>query len=94
MAKRTCMNKPACQVVTYDLEGLLAALTGTRTRAWKPQNGPETRCGVDYYYAHNSGKEAYINVDQRHFTISVDGETIFSGDPTEDSTLKRFVAEK
>lgn len=88
------MNKSACQVVTFDMEGLLAALTGTRAKAWKQQSGPDTRCGVDYYFAHSSGKEAYINVDQGHFTVSMDGETIFSGDPTEDSTLKRFVSEK
>lgn len=88
------MNKPACQVVVYDLPGLLAALTATRAKAWKSQNGPDMRCGVDYYYAHSSGKQAYVNVDQGHFTVSVDGETIFSGDPTEDSTLKRFVSEK
>jgi hypothetical protein len=87
------MNKPACQVVTCDFNGLLAALTGTRARAWKSQNGPDTRCGVDYYYAHSGGKEAYINIDQGHFTVSVDGETVFSGDPTDDLKLNRFVSE-
>ena len=88
------MNKPACRVVTYDMEGLLATLTGTRAKAWTPQTGPDTRCGVDYYYAHRSGKEAYINVDQGHFTVSVDGESIFSGDPADDPKLKRFVCER
>lgn len=88
------MNKPVCQVVTYDFNGLLAALTGTRAKAWKSQNGPDTRCGVDYYYAHSSGKEAYINIDQGHFTVSVDGETVFSGDSTDDPKLKRFVSEQ
>lgn len=88
------MNKSACKVVTYDLEGLLAALTETRAKAWKPQAGPDTRCGVDYYYAHSNGSEAYINVDQGHFTVSVDGETLYSGDPTEDPKLKRFVSER
>jgi hypothetical protein len=87
------MNKPAFQVVTYDIEGLLAVLTGTRAKAWKSQNGPDTRCGIDYYYAHSSGKGAYINIDQGYFTVSVDGETIFSGDPTEDPKLERFISE-
>lgn len=88
------MNKATCQVVSFDMHGLLAALTGTHAKAWKSQGGPDTRCGVDYYYAHSSGKEAYINVDQGYFTVSVDGETIFSGDPTEHPTLKRFVSER
>ena len=58
----------------------LARLTGTRAACWKPANGPETRCGVDYYFEHRSRKsEAYINWDQGHVTISVDGETLFSG---------------
>ncbi len=87
------MSESACQIVSYDMEGLLAALTGTRAKAWKSQNGPDTRCGVDFYYAHSSGKEAYINVDQGHFTISVDGDTIFSGDPTQDTKLKRFISQ-
>jgi hypothetical protein len=94
MVKRTCMSTAGCQVTVYDLPGLLAVLTGTRARAWKSQNGPDTRCGVDYYYAHSSGKEAYINIDQGHFTVAVDGETIFSGDPTEDPKLKRFISEQ
>ncbi len=87
------MKEPVCQVVTFDLEGILSVLTGTRAKAWKPQSGPDTRCGVDYYYAHSSGKEAYINVDQGHFTISVDDDTVFSGDPTQDPMLERFVSE-
>jgi hypothetical protein len=48
---------------------------------------------IDYYYGHRQGNEAYINVDQGHFTISVAGETIFTGDPAEDPRLKRCVSE-
>lgn len=87
------MKELAYQVMTFDLEGILSVLTGTCAKAWIPQSGPETRCGVDYYYAHSSGKEAYINVDQGRFTISVDGDTIFSGDPTQDTKLKRFISQ-
>jgi hypothetical protein len=39
------------------------------------------------------GTEAYINVDQEHFTISVAGETLFTGDPAKDPRLKRCVSE-
>jgi len=62
-------------------------------RSWKPQNGPETRSGIDYYYRHSSGQEAYLNLDQIHLTISVDAELLFSGDPATDKELKRFVAQ-
>ena len=86
-------RKRAVEVVTLNLPGMLAALTGTRTREWKLQNGPDSGCGTDYYYAHCRGKEAYINVDQEHFTISVAGETLFTGDPVEDPRLKRWVSE-
>jgi hypothetical protein len=86
-------RKRAVEVVTLNLPGMLAALTGTRTREWKLQNGPDSGCGTDYYYAHCRGKEAYINVDQEHFTISVAGETLFTGDPAKDPRLKRCVSE-
>jgi len=39
------------------------------------------------------GEEAYINVDQGHFTVSVAGETLFTGDPAEHPRLKRCVSE-
>ena len=83
----------AVKVVTLNLPGMLAILTGTRARDWEAQNGPDSGCGVDYYYAHRRGEEAYIHVDQGHFTVSVAGETIFTGDPEEDPRLKRCVSE-
>ena len=43
-------------------------------------NGPDTRCGVDYYFVHRRSKiEAYINWDQGRATITVDGGNVFSG---------------
>lgn len=84
-------GKHAVKVVTLNLPGMLAALTGTRAREWTFRDGPDSGCGVDYYYARR-GNEAYINIDQGHFTIHVAGETIFTGDPAEDPRLKRFVA--
>lgn len=81
-------------MVTMDLPAMLAALTGTCARDWKIRKGPDSRCGADYYYAHCQGEEAYINIDQGHFTISVAGETLFTGDPVEDPWLKRFITEQ
>jgi hypothetical protein len=48
--------------------------------SWESTDGPETRCGVDYYFAHRSSRsEAYINCDQGYVTITVDDENVFSG---------------
>jgi len=85
--------KQAVKGVTLNLPGILAVLTGTRARDWKLRDGPDSSCGVDYYYGHRQGNEAYINVDQGHFTISVAGETLFSGDPAVHPRLKRYVSE-
>ena len=81
----------AAKVVRMDLPRMLAVLTGTCARDWKIREGPDSRCGIDYYYRHRQGSEAYINIDQGHFTISLAGETLFTGDPAEDARLKRFV---
>ena len=86
-------RKQAVKVVALNLPRMLALLTGTRARDWKAQDGPDSRCGIDYYYGHRQGNEAYINVDQGHFTISAAGETLFKGDPAEHPRLKRCVSE-
>ncbi len=86
-------RKQAVKVVTLNLPGMLAALTGTRSRDWKAQDGPDSRCGIDFYYGHRQGNEAYINVNQGHFSISVVGETLFTGDPADDPRLNRCVSE-
>jgi len=77
-----------------DLAGMLAALTGTRALNWEFQEGPESRCGVDFYLRHSQGREAYINIDQGHFTVSVTGEVVFSGAPVEHPQLRRFISER
>jgi len=59
---------------------ILASVTGTRTRDWEPMAGPDGHVGVDYWYRHcKTGQEAYVNFDQGHLTISVDGEPIYNG---------------
>ncbi len=74
-------------VVSFDFPKMLAHLTDTRARSWHESSGPETGCGIDYFYVGPRGREAYINVDQEQVTISVDGETLFAGDPKEDQVL-------
>jgi hypothetical protein len=80
-------------VVSFDYPKMLAYLTGTRASSWHDASGPETGCGQDYFYSGPRGREAYINFDQEHLTIAVDGETLFAGDPKEDQVLKKYVTE-
>ena len=65
------------QEISY--EKAIAKLTGTRANSWENIDGPDTHCGVDYYFEHRSKKtEAYLNNDQGYITISVDGEQVFA----------------
>jgi hypothetical protein len=80
-------------VVHLDLAGLLAELTGTDPSAWEEVEGPESGCGLDYWYCHAMSGEAYVNVDQTCITVSIEGEKIYEGDYLEDEWLSRFVTE-
>ena len=88
------LPKQRATLIRMDLPGMLAVLTGTRAADWELQAGPESRCGVDFYLRHTRGNEAYINIDQGHFAVSVAGEIIFAGDPVECSHLRRFISER
>lgn len=67
-------------IIKYDFEKILENLTGKEN--WLELNGPDSGCGVDYWYKSGTA-EAYINIDQSHCTISVDEEVIFSGELSE-----------
>jgi hypothetical protein len=86
------MDKP-CHVVTFDFPKILARLTDTKSTDWKEVGGPETRCGLDYYYRDSRDCDAYINVDQSCVTICVNDETLFSGNLAEDGALNDCVVE-
>lgn len=51
----------------------------TDETGWESVDGPDSRCGVDYYYK-NESSEAYINDDQGFLTVVVDGQGLFSGE--------------
>jgi hypothetical protein len=85
------MKKSSFSIVSFDFPKVLARLTKTRARSWKETEGPPTGCGVDYFFRQSNGSEAYINVDQDHVTITVDGEGLFSGNLGEDPTFRRCV---
>jgi hypothetical protein len=51
----------------------LCRLTSTRPDEWEFLDGPDSRCGVDYWLRHKpTGKEAYVNDDQGHVTVDCD----------------------
>ena len=67
---------------------ILASVTGTRLRDWQSLDGPDSRVGVDYWFRNRkTGQEAYLNLDQDHLTISVDGEPVYNGNAIVPTTL-------
>lgn len=81
-------------IVVFDFKGMLAHLSGdTRAKSWREINGPESGCGLDYWYHHRNYGDVYINMDQGEIKISHcnTDECWFEGDPTEDPELKKFV---
>ena len=81
------------RVFKFDCCSTLATLTDSVPGSWNEIDGPDSGCGLDYWYRQSrTGHEAYLNVDQEHLTVSIDGETVWAGDPTEDEVLRKFVS--
>jgi hypothetical protein len=60
---------------------VLASVTHTSAEDWESLDGPDSGVGVDYWYRHRgTGKEAYLNRDQEHLTISVDGDKLYDAE--------------
>jgi hypothetical protein len=60
---------------------VLASVTHTSADDWESLDGPASGVGVDYWYRHrDTGKEAYLNLDQDHLTISVDGDKLYDAE--------------
>jgi hypothetical protein len=58
--------------IEVDHQAMLADITGTRAEEWSDSEGPDSRCGVDYYYYHGVlGLDARINDDQGLLSITV-----------------------
>lgn len=79
--------------MTFNFQGLLAALTDTRAKAWHEEDGPDSGCGLDYWYRHWSYGLVYINVDQGQVKISqcYTDEVLYEGDLAEDEEFGKFV---
>ena len=60
---------------------VLASVTHTSADDGESLDGPDSGVGIDYWYRHRgSGAEAYLNRDQDHLTISVDGEKLYDAE--------------
>ena len=67
-------------VLTKSPLEILASVTATSADDREDLDGPDSGVGVDYWYRHRTtGSEAYLNADQDHLTISVDGERVYNG---------------
>jgi hypothetical protein len=64
---------------------VLASVTHTSADDWESLDGPDSGVGVDYWYRHRgTGKEAYLNLDQHHLTVSVGDQRVYDAQiPTE-----------
>jgi len=63
---------------TSCLEDDLEQLTGIS--GWESVDGPKSGVGVDYWFIASGGHRAYVNIDQGHRTICVDGEPVLEQD--------------
>lgn len=81
-------------VMCLNMTGLLAELSGTDPSAWEEVEGPDSGCGLDYWYHHPEEGEAHINVDQTLLTISIRGGRSYRGDYQDDEWLSRYVVEE
>ena len=60
---------------------VLASVTHTSSEDWESLDGPDSGVGVDYWYRNRgTGAEAYLNRDQDHLNISVDGEKLYNAE--------------
>lgn len=82
-------RQPAVFVVTFNFVAMLEKLTGLK--GWTEVRGPDSHCGLDYWYKRGQ-RVANINVDQTHVIITMDGDTLCSGDYTTNKVLAAFVS--
>lgn len=50
----------------------LAQETGTKETDWQFLDGPDSRCGVDYWFENlETGQQAYVNWDQGEISVEI-----------------------
>lgn len=50
-------------------------------------DGIDSGVGIDYWYIDDNGSEAYVNIDQDHFKITIDGNFVAEGDIDEETSI-------
>ncbi len=50
----------------------------TGIKGWISQDGPQSRCGLDFFFQQGKNNHAYINNDQGFVTILVNGCCMFA----------------
>lgn len=81
-------------VMHLDLTGLVAELTESNPAAWEEVEGPDSGCGLGYWYHHPEEGVAYVNVDQACVTVSIRDQKIYEGGWQSNEWLSRFVTEE
>ena len=81
-------------VMHLDVAGLLAELSETDPSAWEEVEGPDSGCGIDYWYQHPEEGEAHINVDQILLTITTRRGRSYRGNYQDDEWLSRYMVEE
>ena len=75
-------------ILTIDYCSMLADMTGTRNNEWEEAEGPDSGCGISYYYQHDVlGLDARINNDQGMIQIVVTDE---EGNEVAEASLESF----
>lgn len=71
------------KTLTIDYPRMIADLTGTEAQEWNDAEGPDSRCGDDFYWQHDDElRNARVNVDQGSVTITIvdeEGDEIAEG---------------
>lgn len=70
--------KSGVQTVTMDLVRLLE--DHSDYKGWRETAGPDSGCGLDYWYEAGEDAQAYVNVDQGFATVTINDEVVFAGD--------------
>lgn len=59
------------QPLVMDILKLVAKRTDTKPKDWEFIDGPDSRCGTDYWLEHTDGTQVYANDDQGFLSIEI-----------------------
>ena len=54
-----------------DILKYIAKHTDTKPKDWKLIDGPDSRCGTNYWFEHKDGRQVYANDDQGFLSIEI-----------------------